>query len=148
MSSIRYANEQRPFKVPVLFQVVLTLERLAADLAGERHVVLVAALVDHQVVRFSESALAVLADKLALGPHLATKLPPVVTFYLHNREHGGRYPLAVSQSQIVFCHNKGFSHPSSRILHSVYPVTDSVYFHNREHGGRYQLAAQIHSPSQ
>lgn len=72
----------------MLFEVILPLERLAADLAGEGDVILVAALVNHQVVGFGEAALAILADELALGPHLAAELPPVVTLHLHNREHG------------------------------------------------------------
>lgn len=72
----------------MLLEVVLALEGLAAHLAGEGDVVLVTALVDHQVVGLGEATLTVLAHKLALGPHLAPELcPPVVTLYLHNREH-------------------------------------------------------------
>lgn len=86
----------------MLFQVILPLERLAADLTGERDVVLVTALVDHQVVGLGEAALAVLADKFTLGSHFAAKLPPVVTLHLHNREHGGRCPLLVGSSHTVW----------------------------------------------
>lgn len=84
--------------LPVLFQVVLPLEGLAADLTRKCHVILVTALVDHQVVGLGEAALAVLADKFTLGSHFAAKLPPVVTLYLHNREHGGRCPLLAGSS--------------------------------------------------
>lgn len=72
----------------MLFQVVLSLERLAADLTRECDVIFVTALVDHQVVGLGEAALAILADELALGSHLAAKLPPIVTLHLHDREHG------------------------------------------------------------
>lgn len=81
--------------VPVLFQVVLALEALAAHLAGERQLgTLVRALVDHQVVALGEAALAVLADELALGAHLATELAPAdVVVDLHYGEHlGARLP--------------------------------------------------------
>lgn len=73
----------------MLLEVVLALERLAARLAREGDVVLVGALVDHEVVRLGEAALAVLADELALGAHLAPKLrPPLVRLHLHDGEHG------------------------------------------------------------
>lgn len=52
---------------------------LAAHLARERHLrALVGALVDHQVVRLGEPALAVLAHELALRPHLGTEVAPTV----------------------------------------------------------------------
>lgn len=72
-------------------EVVLSLEVLAAHLAGERHLrALVGALVDHQVVRLGEPALAVLAHKLALWPHLAAEVgPTVVIVNSHHREHFG-----------------------------------------------------------
>lgn len=73
--------------IPVLFQVVLTFEGLAADLAREGDVILVGPLVYHQVVRLGETALAILADEFAFGSHFSAKLPPFVTVYLHNREH-------------------------------------------------------------
>lgn len=96
----------------MLLEVVLTLERLAADLTREGDVVLVTALVDHQVVRLGEATLAVLADELALGPHLASELPPVVTLHLHNREHGAggalsnsphKHTLSVSKACFSLC---------------------------------------------
>lgn len=70
-------------------EVVLSFEVLAAHLTGERHLrALVGALVDHQVVRLGEPALAVLAHKLALWPHLATEVgPTVVIVNSHHREH-------------------------------------------------------------
>lgn len=74
---------------PVLLEVVLPLEGLAARLAREGDVVLVRALVDHEVVGLGEAALAVLADELALGAHLAPELgPPLVRLHLHDGEHG------------------------------------------------------------
>lgn len=72
---------------PVLFEVVLTLERLAARLAREGDVILVRPLVDHEVVGLSEAALAVLADELALGPHLAPEFATVVRLNGHYGEH-------------------------------------------------------------
>jgi len=75
----------------VLLKVILPLEGLSAGLAGERDVILVTPLVDHQVVGLGEAALAVLADKLALGPHLASEFGtvgvPILSFYWHNRKH-------------------------------------------------------------
>ncbi|CAD6232542.1 GSCOCG00006941001-RA-CDS [Cotesia congregata] len=83
--------------VPVLFKVVLPLEGLSADLAGEGHVVLMTALVYHEVVGLSESPLAVLADELdgALGAHLlpAAELPAVpLCLHRHYREHPYKFP--------------------------------------------------------
>lgn len=74
-------------------EVVLSLEVLAAHLAGERHLrALVGALVDHQVVRLGEPALAVLAHKLALWPHLTAEVgPTVVIVNSHHREHFGGF---------------------------------------------------------
>lgn len=76
-----------PPAASVLLQVVLPLEGLAAGLAGEGDVVLVRALVDHQVVRLGEAALAVLAHELALGAHLASELSPLVRLNGHYGEH-------------------------------------------------------------
>jgi hypothetical protein len=77
--------------LPVLLKVILPLEGLSASLAGERDVILVTPLVDHQVVGFGEAALAVFADELALGTHLASEFGsvgvPILSFYWHNREH-------------------------------------------------------------
>lgn len=75
---------------PVLLQVVLTFERLATGLTGEGDVILVCPLVDHEVVGLGKPALAVLADELALGPHLATELPTVVRLNGHYGEHRRR----------------------------------------------------------
>lgn len=86
----------------MLLEVILTLERLAADLARERDVILVTALVNHQVVRLGKATLAVLADELALGPHLASELPPVVTLHLHNREHDAGGALSNSPHKHTF----------------------------------------------
>lgn len=73
----------------MLLEVVLPLEGLAARLAREGDVVLVRALMDHEVVRLSEAALAVLADELAFGAHLTAELgPPLVRLHLHDGEHG------------------------------------------------------------
>lgn len=81
----------------MLFEVVLPLEGLAADLAGEGHVVLVTALVDHQVVGLGKASLAVLADELdgALGSHLLppAELPAVpLCLHRHYREHPYKFP--------------------------------------------------------
>lgn len=83
--------------LPVLFEVVLALKGFAADLAGEGDVVLVAALVYHEVVGFGEASLAVLADELdgALGTHLlpAAELPAVpLCLHRHYREHPYKFP--------------------------------------------------------
>lgn len=82
-----------PPTTSVLLEVVLPLEGLAADLAGEGDVVLVGALVDHEVVGLGEASLAVLADKLAFGPHPLPELPPLFGLDLHYREHGHFYSL-------------------------------------------------------
>ena len=83
--------------VPVLLEVVLPLEGLSADLTGEGHIVLMAALVDHEVVGLREAPLAVLADELyrALGAHLlpAAELPAVpLCLHRHYREHPYKFP--------------------------------------------------------
>lgn len=83
--------------VPVLLEIVLPLEGLSADLAGEGHVVLMAALVDHEVVGLREAPLAVLADELyrALGAHLLppAELPAVpLCLHRHYREHPYKFP--------------------------------------------------------
>lgn len=82
---------------PVLLEVVLPLEGFAADLAGEGHVVLVTAFVDHQVVGLGETSLAVLANELdgALGSHLLppAELPAVpLCLHRHYREHPYKFP--------------------------------------------------------
>ena len=76
----------------MLFEVVLPLEALAADLAAERQLgALVAPLVYHQVVRLGEPALAVLADEFALGSHLSAEFSVAhVVIQLHYREHSAR----------------------------------------------------------
>lgn len=73
----------------MLLEVVLTLEALAANLAGEGEFgALVGALMDHEVVGLGKAALAVLADKLAFGAHLPSELAPaVLVLYLHDGEH-------------------------------------------------------------
>jgi len=85
------------YSVPVLLEIVLPLEGLSADLAGEGHVVLMAALVDHEVVGLGEAPLAVLADELyrALGAHLLppAELPAVpLCLHRHYREHPYKFP--------------------------------------------------------
>lgn len=73
----------------MLLQVVLPLEGLATRLARERDVVLVRALVDHEVVGLGEATLTILADELALGAHLTPEFrPPLVRLHLHDGEHG------------------------------------------------------------
>lgn len=52
--------------------------------------------VNHQVVRLVESALAVFAYELALGPHLPPELPAAhVVIYLHYSEHPGPETVAL-----------------------------------------------------
>lgn len=85
------------YSVPVLLEIVLPLEGLSADLAGEGHVVLMAALVYHEVVGLGEAPLAVLADELyrALGAHLLppAELPAVpLCLHRHYREHPYKFP--------------------------------------------------------
>lgn len=74
---------------PMLAQIILSLVVFAAQLARERDLrTLVRALVDHQVVRFGEAALAELADELALWSHLTTKVrPTIVVINSHHRKH-------------------------------------------------------------
>ena len=71
----------------MLLEVVLALERLATGLTRECDVILVRPLVDHEVVGLGEATLAVLADKLALGSHLAPKLATVVRLDGHYGKH-------------------------------------------------------------
>ena len=52
--------------VPMVAQMVLAPERLAADVARVRPLVRVRALVDQQIVRLGELSVAVLADELFL----------------------------------------------------------------------------------
>ena len=54
--------------VSVVSQVVLTTERLSADITVEWPFVGVGALVNEQVVRLGELAVAILANKSLLGP--------------------------------------------------------------------------------
>lgn len=83
----------------MLAQVVLPLERLPAHFAGVGELgALVSALMDHEVVALGEAALAVLADKLALGAHLPTEVPrPVLVLYLHDGEHIGGSRVAMAR---------------------------------------------------
>lgn len=96
----------------MLLEIVLPLEGLSADLAGEGHVVLMAALVDHEVVGLREAPLAVLADELyrALGAHLLppAELPAVpLCLHRHYREHPYKFPplllLVESLSLLSLC---------------------------------------------
>ena len=74
----------------MLLQVVLPFESLPTCLARESDVILVRPLVDHQIVRFGETALAVFADELTFGPHFATEFPTVVGLNWHYGEHRRR----------------------------------------------------------
>lgn len=77
----------------MLFKVILPFETLAANFAAESQFgTFVRPFVDHQVVGFVEAALAIFADKLALGPHFPTKLTPTnVVLNLHYRKHGAGF---------------------------------------------------------
>lgn len=78
--------------LPVLFEVVLALEALPADLAAERQLgTLVRPLVYHQIVALGEPALAVLAYELAFRTHLPAELSAAhVVLNLHYRKHRAR----------------------------------------------------------
>lgn len=80
------------FNIPVLFQIILPLEALPADLAAERQLwTLVRPLVYHQIVALGESALAVLAYELAFRTHLPAELSAAhVVLNLHYRKHRAR----------------------------------------------------------
>lgn len=74
--------------LPMLTQVILPLETFPTDLAAKGQLrALVGALVYHQVVGLGESALAVLADELALGAQFTPKVPCVILVDLHHGEH-------------------------------------------------------------
>lgn len=74
----------------MLLEIILPLETFPADLAAESQLgTLVRPLVYHEVVALGESALAVLADELALWTHLPPELPAaVIILYVHYRKHG------------------------------------------------------------
>lgn len=74
---------------PVLTQIILPREQLAAALARERDLLaLVRALVYHQIVRLGEAPLAELAGELALWSHLTTKVrPTIIVINSHHRKH-------------------------------------------------------------
>lgn len=57
-----------PFDSPVIPEVILSPERLAANITGIRPLVRVGPLVDEQIVRLGELSVAELADELFLGP--------------------------------------------------------------------------------
>jgi len=101
MSRRQALGAQLPPTTSVLFKIVLAFEGLPADFASEGNVVLVAPLVDHEVVGLGEPPLAVFADELALGSHLAPKLPPILRLNLHYGEHLGP---ALSLSFLSFSH--------------------------------------------
>lgn len=78
----------RPVDSPVLFQVVLALEGLAAHFARVGDVVAVTALVDHQVVGLGETTLAVLANKVGPWSHsTSVGRAPVLRIVGHNSKH-------------------------------------------------------------
>lgn len=87
-----FRNTQCHYYLPVLFEVVLSLETLPAHLTTERQLrTLVRPLVYHQIVTFSESALAVLAYELAFRTHLPAELSAAhVVLNLHYRKHRAR----------------------------------------------------------
>ena len=71
----------------MLLEVILALEGLAAGFAREGDVVLVGALVDHEVVGLGEASLAVLADEFALCSHFAPELTTVLRLNGHYGKH-------------------------------------------------------------
>jgi len=74
--------------MPVLFQVVLPFERLAAHFARVGDVIAMTALVDHQIVGLGETTLAVLADKIGSRCHPApVGGTPVLGVVGHHSEH-------------------------------------------------------------
>lgn len=58
---------------PVIPQVILSPERLAADITGIGPLVRVCPLVDEQIVRLGELSIAELADELFFGPRCPTR---------------------------------------------------------------------------
>lgn len=76
----------------MLFQIILPLKAFPAHFATKSQFrTFVGTFVNHQVVRFSKPPLAVLAHKLALGPHLSPELVARhVVIYLHDGEHLNR----------------------------------------------------------
>lgn len=77
---------------PVLTQIITLLEVFAADLTGVGNLWgFVGALVYHQVVRLGETPLAILANELTLGAHLATEIrPAVIVVDSHYSKHFDR----------------------------------------------------------
>lgn len=72
----------------MLTQIILPLESLSANLAAEGELrTLMGPFVYHQVVRFREPTLAVLADELAFWAQFASEIPCVVLVNLHHGEH-------------------------------------------------------------
>lgn len=87
----------------MLFQIILPLKAFSAHFATKSQFrTFVGAFVNHQVVRFGKPPLAVLAHKLALGPHLSPELVARhVVIYLHYGEHLDRVLfLFLSQTRI------------------------------------------------
>lgn len=76
-------------RIPMLFEVILSFERLPAHFTGPRDVVFMGPLVDHEVIWFRKPPLAKFADKFAFGPvHFPAELPPIFRLHLHYRKHG------------------------------------------------------------
>lgn len=71
----------------MLFEVILSFERFAADVAGESDIIFVTPLVNHEIVRFGKSSLAKFAYKVAFGSHFPSKLAPLIRLQLHYRKH-------------------------------------------------------------
>lgn len=59
--------------IPVIPQVILSPERLAADITGIGPLVRVCPLVDEQIVRLGELSIAKLADELFFRPRCPTR---------------------------------------------------------------------------
>ena len=76
-------------RVLVVTEVVLTSERLATDITGERSLVRVRPLVDHEVIGLGELAVAVLADepllRLAIPVHVQCKGGGRIHEHVHER---------------------------------------------------------------
>lgn len=76
----------------MLTQIITLLEVFAADLTGVGNLWgFVGAFVYHQVVRLGETPLAILANELTLGAHLATEIrPAVIVVDSHYSKHFDR----------------------------------------------------------
>lgn len=89
----------------MLTQIITLLEVFAADLTGVCYLGgFVRALVYHQVVRLGETPLAILANELTLGAHLATEIrPAVIVVDSHYSKHFDRRYIFSALFSLLVC---------------------------------------------